>query len=77
MKIPKYNIGDIVGTKICSDKYYNEWYSDPSKIIKIEYMFLPYKSSMSYCPHRQFVYTLEDKRSVAERDIIKLNLGFW
>lgn len=49
MKIPKYNIGDIVGTKICSDKYYNEWYSDPSKIVKIEYVFLPYKSSMSYC----------------------------
>ena len=71
MKIPKYNIGDIVGTKTYIDRDYNERYLDPSKIVKIEYGFIPYLSSNTYYPDKQFIYILKDKRTVAEKDIVQ------
>lgn len=71
--IPKYNIGDYVGTEVRSNQWCNEWYADGSKIAKIAYGYVPYQGSGNHDPRQQFVYTLESGKVIGELSIPKLS----
>ena len=69
---PLFNVGDYVGTDVRSNQWGNSWYADGGKIVKIEYGYVPYKSSADYYPSQQFIYTLENGNVIGEKSIKQL-----